>query len=224
MPLDVPSYPVNLVLTGRPCLVVGGGPVALHKARALARCLAAVTVVAPAMVAGFEELAAEGFDLRLERRRYAEGEAAAYRLVVTATGVREIDRLVHADGETAGVFVNAADDLEGCSFILPAVWRQGTVTASVSTGGASPAFAGWLRDRIASVLGPEVGELARLVGSARAGLPRASTGRERWRELFESGVEALLAEGRVAEAEAIVARFVSEEARRATHSTTGATG
>src|SRR5947207_772856 len=49
MPVDGPQYPVNLVLEGRPCLVVGGGVVAARKAAGLRACGACVHVVAPAV-------------------------------------------------------------------------------------------------------------------------------------------------------------------------------
>ena len=71
--------------------------------------------------------------------------------------------IIHADGQAARVWVNAADDPEACAFTLPAVLRRGPVSVAVSTGGHSPALAGWLRDQIAAQLGPEIGALAELL-------------------------------------------------------------
>ena len=140
-------YPVSLDVAGRPCLVVGGGPVAARKARALVECGAAVTVVAPGLSREMEAL--EPLLHAVERRPYRSGDVSAFRLVVTATGVPEVDGAVYAEAEAAGIWVNSADDPAHCSFILPAVHRDGAVTVSVSTGGLSPALASWLRDRIA---------------------------------------------------------------------------
>ena len=95
---------------------------------------------------------------------------------------------MYRDAEAAGVWVNVADDPARCSFVLPAVSRDGPVSVAVSTGGASPALAGWLRDRAADALGPGLGDLAacstRPDGVSRAGrstetrrLARCSTGR-----------------------------------------------
>ena len=81
MPVDQPLYPVNLVLAGRSCLVVGGGRVALTKVRGLADVGARVTVVAPEVV---PEVAAVA-DV-VELRPYRPGEAAGYRFVIAATG------------------------------------------------------------------------------------------------------------------------------------------
>src|SRR6185437_5958070 len=96
-----------------------------------------------------------------------------FRLVVTATGRPEVDGAVHDDAEAAGVWLNSADDRAHSSFILPAVHRDGSVTVAVSTGGLSPAFASWLRDRLAAECGEHAGALAALIGEARERLRRA---------------------------------------------------
>lgn len=166
-------YPVSLDVTGRACLVVGGGSVAARKARTLLDCGALVTVIAPSLAPEMEELADRLHTV--ERRDYASGDAARFRLVVSATGLPDVDGAVHADAETAGVWINSADDRAHSSFILPAVYRDASVTVAVSTGGLSPAFASWLRDRLAASCGDDLGAMAELIGEARARLIR--TGR-----------------------------------------------
>ncbi|MGH8988337.1 MAG: precorrin-2 dehydrogenase/sirohydrochlorin ferrochelatase family protein [Acidimicrobiales bacterium] len=191
-----PLYPVSLDVAGRSVLVVGGGEVGARKASTLVQCGARCTVVAPSMVPAIEALAARG-TLVAELRPYRAGEAAAYRLVVTATGRRDVDGQVALDAEVAGVWVNAADDVAHCSFQLPAVHRDGPVTIAVSTGGESPVLAAWLRSRLSEVAGENVGVLATLLGSARARLH--ATGRRvapaRWVALLEGIVPELVASG-----------------------------
>ena len=111
---------------------------AARKVRGLLECGALVTVVAPEVSEAMTELG----PLTIERRRYERGEAANYRLVVTATGDAGVDEAVYADAEAAGVWVNSADDGQHCSFILPSVHRDGPVTFAVSTGGTSPERSG----------------------------------------------------------------------------------
>jgi len=187
------SYPVNLVVAGRPALVVGGGRVALGKVRGLLDAGAAVTVVAPEVV---DELAAlEG--VRIERRPYAAGEAASYRLVVTATGVREVDQVVFDDAEAAAVWVNSADDPARCSFTLPARVRRGDLLVTVSTGGRSPALASWLRERFEAELGPEYALLLDLLAEERERLKAtgASSELSGWNSALGSGMLDLVREG-----------------------------
>jgi siroheme synthase-like protein len=156
-------YPVALRLAGKPVLVVGGGSVADRKVVSLLAAGAVVTVVAPKVIG-----ALYGRGCAIERRPYHEGEAAGYRLVVAATDDPDVNRTVHEDAETAGVWVNVADDPEKCTFYLPAVVQDGPVVVAVSTSGTSPALAGWLRDRVAGALPPRIGEVAELLAHERA--------------------------------------------------------
>jgi precorrin-2 dehydrogenase / sirohydrochlorin ferrochelatase len=205
VPVDQPLYPVNLVLAGRPCLVVGGGRVAVTKVTGLLEAAARVTVVAPEVDDRLVAMAAAGTAggmLTVERRPYRPGEAAAYRLVVAATGNRAVNQQVYDDGEAAGVWVNSADDPERCSAILPARIRQGRLTVTVSTGGHSPAVASWLRDRLANELGPEYDQLIQLLGEARREVRSRGVGTERfdWKRALDSGILDLLRAGRPEEA------------------------
>jgi siroheme synthase-like protein len=195
-------YPVSLDVEGRACLVVGGGPVAARKARGLLDCGAIVTVIAPDICAAMAELEA----LTIERRTYAKGEAAAYRLVVTATGNPAVDGAVYADAEAAGVWANSADDVAHCSFILPSVHREGAVTVAVSTGGSSPALASWLRARLAAQGGNGWGEVADLLGRARQSLHEAgrSTGLVDWVALLDGPLLGFVRDGQMDKAQALV--------------------
>jgi len=165
-------------------------------------CGATVTVIAPDVCAAMAELA----PLTIERRRYAAGDAGAYRLVVTATGITAVDAAVYADAEAAGVWVNSADDVEHCSFILPSVHRDGAVTVAVSTGGRSPALASWLRTRLAAQEGTGLGALAELLGRARQSVHDAGRSTEMvdWVALLDGSLPELVHAGRMDEARALV--------------------
>ena len=197
MPVDHPLYPVNLVVAGRRCLVVGGGRIAARKAEGLVRCGAQVHVVGTEVGAAVRALA-----VTWDERPYRPGEAAEYRLVITATGDPDVDGAVYADGEAAGVWVNSADDPARCSFTLPAVARQGPIMVTASTGGHSPALATWLRRRLESDIGPEYLALLGLLEEARRELQAAgrSTEEPDWQAALDSGMLELVREGRLAEA------------------------
>lgn len=204
MPGD--HYPVSLVITGQPCLVVGGGPVAARKAEGLARSGARVTVVAPEVDPAIGRL-----PVAVEQRPYQAGEAGHYRLVVTATGVPEVDTSVAADASAAGVWVNSADDAQHCTFLLPAVHRDGPVTVAVSTGGASPALATWLRRQLAEACGEGLGVLAELLEEARrkvqaSGRPTESVD---WRSILDGPLPGLVREGRLKEARRLLDQAIS---------------
>jgi siroheme synthase-like protein len=194
------GYPVVLDVTGRRCLVVGGGPVAARRARALAAAGARVTVVAPRTVTAIDDDPA----LAVERRPYRRGEAAGFHLVVTATGDPEVDRAV-----AAAERVGSADQAVPGTIQLPAVHRDGPVTVAVSTGGTSPGLARWLRTRIASTLPAGTGVLADLLEEARremqaAGRPTDSVD---WQQVLDDQLVPLIEAGRVDEAREVLRRL-----------------
>jgi precorrin-2 dehydrogenase / sirohydrochlorin ferrochelatase len=194
MPVEHPVYPVNLVVDGRRCLVVGGGRVALHKVRGLVEAGAAVTVVAPEIDPAIAALGAA-----TEQRAYRRGEVGGYRLVVAATGDRVVNQLVYDDAEAAGVWINSADDPERCTVVLPARIRRGRLTVTVSTGGHSPAVASWLRDRLEADLGPEYDQLIGLLSEERRRVREEGVSTEDldWRSALDSGILELVRAGRL---------------------------
>lgn len=189
-----PAYPVQLLLSDRPVLVVGGGPVAARKAAALVEAGARVTVVAPVVTSAVDSL-----HVTVERRPYRPGEAAGYRLVVTATDDDAVNAQVAADAEAAGVFVNSADDPSNCTFTLPAVARRGAITVSVATDGTSPLLARALRDRFAALLDDDVLALAADLAALRREVQERGDSTEevdwsalladdpRWRQIVDGG-------------------------------------
>ena len=197
MPLDEPLYPINLRLKGQRCLVVGGGRVALGKVQGLLDADAAVTVIAPDVI---DELAA--LDVTVERRPYRAGDAAGHRIVITATGDSGVNREVFLDAEAAGVWVNAADDPDNCTFTLPARIRRRNLLVTFATGGRSPAVAQWLRRQYEHEFGPEYDVLIDLLADARDELLARGQTTEGvgWQQALDSGMLELIREGNLAEA------------------------
>jgi precorrin-2 dehydrogenase len=152
---DKRYYMACLDLEGRSALVVGGGAVAREKVEGLLDCGARVTVVAPEID---PELDRPGVEL--VRREYRSADLDGQLIVVAATSTEEVNRRVFGDAEARGLLCNVVDVPDLCSFILPAVHRQGPIAVAVSTGGASPALAQRLRDDVAGVVGPRHAELA----------------------------------------------------------------
>jgi len=181
-------YLACLDLTGRSVLVVGGGSVALEKVRGLLDCGARVTVVAP-------EAKPEVLDLPVEwlPRAYYSTDLRGRFLVVAATSSTPLNRRVFADAEARNVFCNVVDVPELCSFILPAVHREGPIAVGVSTGGASPALAQRIRDDVAALVGPRHAELAEELRALRPWAKEHLPSYEARRDWFREQVEQALA-------------------------------
>jgi precorrin-2 dehydrogenase / sirohydrochlorin ferrochelatase len=138
------DYPIYLDLRDVAVLVVGGGNVAARKIEGLLRAGAAVTVVAPWFRDEVQAMPVE----RLTRP-YTATDLDGRRLVITATDDPAVNAQVTIDATARNIWSNSADDPTNCTFILPAIARNGVLMAAVSTGGGSPALAGWLRSQIA---------------------------------------------------------------------------
>ncbi len=182
-----PRFSAQLDVTGKACLVVGGGAVATRRAERLVESGARVTVVAPEATEAIRRA-----DVTHHARPYRAGEAVDYRLVVAATDDAEVNALVQQDAERAGVWCNRADQPGGGSLAFPAVARRGRVGVAVSTEGASPMLAQWATRRIIQTLDPTVISLADLLAAERAGNAVATEGDHLARLVGEGKIEEAL--------------------------------
>jgi siroheme synthase-like protein len=164
--LDTPFYIACLRLTGRRCLVVGGGDVGLEKVEGLLACNADVVLIAPDAVAPLRDLAEEG-SIAWERRPYETGDLEATFMAIAATDDTDVNIRVFEDAERRAMLVNVVDVPPLCNFILPAIVRQGPLAIAISTAGASPALAKRLKREIGETYGEPYARLAILLNEAR---------------------------------------------------------
>ncbi len=196
-------YPILLEMTGRPCLVVGGGPVAERKATGLLAAGARVTVVSPALCPGLEVLALEG-RLQWRPREYRVGDLAGFALAMVATDDGQVNEAVAGEGREQGVWVNAADDPAHCDFTLPSVLRRGELVVAVATGGASPALSRLIREELEAYFTEDYTALADVAGEVRRELRQLACrpDAEAWRTALDADLRRLIAEGKLEEAKA----------------------
>jgi precorrin-2 dehydrogenase / sirohydrochlorin ferrochelatase len=181
-------YMACLDLTGRSCLVVGGGSVGLEKTRGLIDCGARVIVVAPEIVPKLRELSVELLERRFENRDL-EGRF----LVVAATSDADLNRRVFEAAEARLLLCNVVDAPEICNFILPAVHRADPIAIAITTSGASPALAQRIKREVAEQYGVEYADLARRLGALRPWAKENLATYEERRDFFQALVEEALA-------------------------------
>lgn len=151
-------FPIFLKLAGRRVLVVGGGPVAASKLRALLDAEATVVVVAPDVV---PEIAAAPVEIL--RRPFLPEDLEGISFVVAAAPPA-VNREVAAAAHPRGLFVNAVDDMDSATAYMGAIVRRAGVTMALSTDGEAPALAGLMREALEALL-PD--DLEAWVASAR---------------------------------------------------------
>jgi len=165
--LDTPFYIACLKLSGRRCVVVGGGEIGLEKVEGLLACDGQVVLIAPEAVPELEQLAAEG-SIEWERRDYAGIEdLEGTFIVIAATDDTDTNVRIFDDAEHRAMLVNIVDVPPLCNFILPAIVRTGPLAIAISTAGASPALAKRIKSEIAAAYGEPYARLAVLLNEAR---------------------------------------------------------
>ncbi len=144
-------------------MVVGGGEVAWRKVCSLKDAGAKVTVVSPEFCPELEkETGIERITQRYDTKFLKEAV-----LVVASTNDGTVNKKIYSDAVERGIPVNVVDKPEYCSFIVPSSVMRGDLCISVSTGGASPTLARYIRELLEKQFGDEYGEFTKLLSEMR---------------------------------------------------------
>lgn len=159
-------YPVFWDITGKKCIVIGGGDVAARKVARLLDCGAKVSVVGPKLVPELACLESDRSIVHINDE-YAREQLYGAALVIGATDDEETNAAVSRDAKSMGIPVNIVDDPQKCDFILPSLVERGDLTIACGTGGASPALARHLREELEKTYGEEYATLVDILGKLR---------------------------------------------------------
>ncbi len=159
-------YPVLLNITGKLCVVIGGGRVSERKVNGLLESGAIVRVVSPEVTDELGGLASRGM-IDWHQKLYSDNDIDGAVLVFAATNSREVQEMIRRKAEANGQLLNVADDPECCSFHVPATVRRGDLTLTVSTSGKSPAVAAHIRQQLEEEFGPEYETLLQVMSLIR---------------------------------------------------------
>nr|WP_314490048.1 siroheme synthase CysG [uncultured Pseudomonas sp.] len=191
-------------LQGGRVLVVGGGEIALRKARLLADAGAELRVVAPVVDAQLREMVdAGGGEIRL--RGYAADDLHGCRLVIAATDDTQLNAQVSHDAQALSLPVNVVDAPALCTVIFPAIVDRSPLVVAVSSGGDAPVLARLIRAKLETWIPAAYGELAGLAARFRhrvkALYPDVNQRRGFWEEVFQGPIAERQLAGQGAEAE-----------------------
>ena len=216
--LETPFYIACLRLSGRRCVVVGGGDVGLEKVEGLLACDADVTLIAPEAHPELVQLALEG-SIRWHQREYAEADLECALIAIAATDDTDVNIRVFEDAEARTLLVNVVDVPPLCNFILPAIVRTGPLAIAISTAGASPALAKRMKREISEQFGEPYALLAVLLNDARGWAKATLPTYQDRKEFFESIVNGepdpveLLRVGRFDDVRALIEDAMSAHSR-----------
>lgn len=179
-------YPIMLDLTGRRCLVVGGGEVAARKIESLLQAGAEVTLISPDVVPMIAAWATEEKVNWLQEKYDRElHQVEGYALVIAATNLPDVNLAVYEAVKAAGGWINIVDRPDLCNYIVPSVIHRGKLVISVSTSGASPSLAKKLKRRIEEVIGPEYESYLEFLAEMRLLVRKEVGDPKQRREIFQ---------------------------------------
>lgn len=196
-------YPVFVDLNDKPCAVIGAGLDVERKVHALLEAGGLVTVISPELPEGLVDDATTG-RIGWIPRDYQPGDLQGYFLAISTLADRQLNARIQQEARQFGVLFNAVDDPANSSFIHGSVLRRGDLTVAICTGGAAPALAVRIRQKLEQLLGPEFGTFVALLGSLREDvsqqIPDFETRRRLWYELVDSPILELVRQNRLEEA------------------------
>jgi len=199
-------YPLNVDLSGRSLILVGGGKVAERKVRGIlsADTETSICVIAPKITMVLQEHAAAG-RLCWKQVCYADGMLEGAFLVYAATDLREVNAAVAAEAKRRGIPVNVIDDPAASTFQVPASIRRGELILSVSTAGGSPALSRAIRMELEEMYPPAFGMWLERVSCLRVELQEcisSSSARTRfWHTALRPDILTMVRHGAMEKAE-----------------------
>ena len=203
-------------LQDRPVLVIGGGEVALRKARLLSDAGAVLRVVAPEIRSELQELAGPG---GIFLRGYASSDLQGVALVIAATDDVPLNAQISAEAQALGIPVNVVDAPALCSVIFPAIVDRSPLIVAISSGGDAPVLARLIRAKIETWIPATYGQLANLGKRFRERVkqlfPDVQQRRVFWEDVFQGQSAESVFAGKPEEGERLLEERLAGAAPRA---------
>ncbi len=191
-------FPFFKEMKGASGLIVGGGRVALRKAEALLPYGPSLRVIAPELLPEFYKL-----DVRREERAFEDSDLEeGTDFVIAASADSEINSRVARLCREQRILVNVADNPALCTFLFPSLIHRGRLSVGISTGGASPTAAVWLRKQFEQLLPEQIEPMLEWLFQQRTEQKERIAREERGRRFAELFWQCLKAGGPPDEAEA----------------------
>ena len=167
--------PLFFDVSGRDVLIIGGGRVALRRARQFSDAGARLTVVAPDILSEFNNLPATTL---LCRGATTEDLQAEFIFVIIASSNATVNDAIAAACREKKILFNRCDSFSDGDFIGGSLVTKGDIICSTIAGGV-PAVSKYLQSRIDVLIRPELVELTAVLAEIRlqikaSGLPETA--------------------------------------------------
>ena len=159
-------FPILVSISDRKCLIIGGGPIALHKVQSLEKFTSNITILSPSVTEKLQQMADKN-GYKIITKEYETSDLDGFELVIAATGKKVLSKKIWKECKERKILINAVDDPEHCDFILPATIKRGDLTVSIGTQGKSPFMTKEIRRWMNRMFTPEWSEVVDLAADYR---------------------------------------------------------
>ena len=197
--------PIFINIRQRPCLVIGGGDIALRKINLLIKAQAKVDCLSPLFCEGIINLSKNG-NVNLIDKSFEPDDMKDYAIIIASTDDSSVNSLISQLAKQAKIPVNVVDSPELSSFIMPSIVDRSPVIIAVSSAGKAPVLARLIRAKLETVIPSAYGVLAEIAGEYRQKVKNRFANIKDRRAFWESTFSGVIAEkvfsGRIDEAKA----------------------
>ncbi|MBR1592496.1 MAG: bifunctional precorrin-2 dehydrogenase/sirohydrochlorin ferrochelatase [Ruminococcus sp.] len=155
-------FPFFMDISGRKCVIAGGGTVAFGKIEKILPFGADITVIAPEICREITEM-----PVSLKLRDFIDSDIDGAFMAIAATNVSALNHHIFELCSEKNILCNSVDDIENCSFIFPALVSRNDITIGISSGGTSPTFAKYMKEKITDILDDRMLETAEILKRCR---------------------------------------------------------
>ena len=195
--------PIFINVRQKPCLVIGGGDIALRKINLLIKAQAKVDCLSPLFCEGITNLYQSG-DVNLIQKRFESDDIKDYAIIIASTDDSSVNALISKSAKKARIPVNVVDSPELSSFIMPSIVDRSPVIIAVSSAGKAPVLSRMIRAKLETVIPSAYGVLAEIAGEYRQKVKdRFSKIKDRrafWESIFSGVIAEKVFSGRINEA------------------------
>lgn len=209
------ALPIFLNIAHRPCVVIGGGEVALRKVSSLLKAKAAVKLYSPVLCPALQALVDAG-DIQFEAQSFAASQLEGACLVIAATDDETVNIAVSDAAKARNIPVNVVDAPALCTFTMASIVDRSPIVIAVSSEGNAPVLARYTRTKIETMLPANYGRIAAIAGEFReqvkAQFPTTQARRIFWEEVLQSPIVERVLAGQEAAARQMLSERLSEKA------------
>ena len=205
--------PIFINIRKKPCIVIGGGDIALRKINLLLKAQAKVDCLSPSFSRDIKNLSKDGH-ITLINKSFDQTDIKDYSIIIAATDDKSVNSLISSIAQVKKIPVNVVDSPELSSFIMPSIVDRSPLIIAVSSSGKAPVLSRIIRAKLETVIPSAYGILADIAGEYRQKVKdRFSTIKDRrafWEAVFSGVIAEKVFSGRISEAKEDIQRQLDD--------------